>query len=827
MPQTFAWLMPLFGALAFLFAFCTPLAAQQEDWDWVFDHNIHLEFESANRVRLNNIMTRIYTGTSYSSIGLKQFRDILYTRRLNQDSFLKDDIGDIFFEVVSFKKNFSMDTILLQSQRTLNGTIFLPIGNTVYLFTTCSDSTEKFGLYSYEKLLLVTTIEYDSTGIPRIIQRNERLLTNTHGRLAAVRHANGRDWWLVTGKEAGNIFHMLRIDAAGVQVLPPQVVGEPTTADDQWGNTGAVMVFNRSGDELAQCNQNSLEIEILDFDRCTGQLNNKRLLHQALKFYRSPSLVSSNQLGGMEYSYNNRYLYCAASERILRFDRQQPEQKPVFIDSLPYFAMEVLEGPMFISLKLGPDDVIYGNIVHRMRDSLPFMNSGEYSRSLLTIAPDGTYTRKGLYVGDVGRVGFVLPTTADFGLGPLVSAYAGPRMRRHVALCPGGADSASLGRWADPRNLTYQWAPAAGLSDPTSATPRAKPARTTTYTLTVRALPHVDTACGGNRSTHSDTITVHVQALPAGLSLGPNRTVCDSVVVLSAGLDSLPPSLRLRWSTGDTTGSIKVRESGEYSAQMLVGNCAFGDTVAIRFAQPPALRLPTDTTWCPNSGPMLLRPYAPTARSFRWSTGSTAPILSINTPGDYSLTIVDSLGCESSATVRVSARDSAQVALPADTTWCPSWGLLELRPDAPNARRFFWSTRELTPAILAADTGMYWVRVVDEAGCVGTDSIRLSCPPHGASIDLLPAAGDLFIPNAFSPNGDGLNETFQLLCARCVYLELSIYDRWGRLVFQSHDLKDAWDGRHMPEGVYAYRVRYRLAGEGNDREGRGVVSVVR
>jgi hypothetical protein len=227
---TKTWLMPLIGALTFLFAFWTPLAAQQEDWDWVFDHNIHLQFESANRIELNNIMTRIYTGTSYSSIGLNQFNDILYTRRLNQDSSIMDDVGDVFFEVASFKGDFSIDTIVFQSQRTLCGAIFLPLGNTVYLFTTYTDTTD-FSLSPNRKILLVTTIVYDSTGIPRIVKRNERLLTQTHGRLAAVRHANGRDWWLVTGKSEGNIFHVLRIDSAGIHVLPPQIVGEPSRAD--------------------------------------------------------------------------------------------------------------------------------------------------------------------------------------------------------------------------------------------------------------------------------------------------------------------------------------------------------------------------------------------------------------------------------------------------------------------------------------------------------------------------------------------------------------------------------------------------------------------
>jgi gliding motility-associated-like protein len=520
------------------------------------------------------------------------------------------------------------------------------------------------------------------------------------------------------------------------------------------------MRFNATGSQLAVGQKfhvdhplESSGVLLFDFDRCSGLLSN----YSRIPIPKMNINLFDWSLLALDFSACSRFLYLNRGNHIDRYDLTNLSDFdtvwrlaiPAGMDSLSY----IRRGSF--ALKASPFDKLYFGVHYRkiVNNRLDFYSYPEspYDDQLFEVS--GDTVRQALTFFDIpGYLGSYLPNVPNYALGPLVTAYAYQRNRPPIAsICPKYPDSIQLGRWADTRNLTYQWAPAVGLSDPTDPMPRAKPARTTTYTLTVRALPHVDTACGGNRSWHSDTIRVEVydDLKPLDLSIGAR--VCGEYIELRASNTGHP----VIWSTGDTTQTLRATTSGTYTATSASARCAVSDTISIE------------------------------------------------------------------------VRDSARVALPADTTWCPSWGLLELRPDAPNARRYFWSTRELTPAILAADTGTYWVRVVDEAGCVGVDSIRLSCPPLGASIDGIPATGDLHIPNAFSPNGDGLNETFQLLCGRCVFIELSIYDRWGRLVFASHDLRDAWDGRHMPEGVYAFRVRYRLAGEGNDREGRGVVSVVR
>lgn len=86
--------------------------------------------------------------------------------------------------------------------------------------------------------------------------------------------------------------------------------------------------------------------------------------------------------------------------------------------------------------------------------------------------------------------------------------------------------------------------------------------------------------------------------------------------------------------------------------------------------------------------------------------------------------------------------------------------------------------------------------------------------------------GYLFIPNAFTPDGDGLNDVFTINSFHnCKLLKLEIYDRWGVLIFQNQGYQVSWNGRsngfQVPVGVYVYVVNF------NDTEKRGSITLFR
>jgi len=67
-----------------------------------------------------------------------------------------------------------------------------------------------------------------------------------------------------------------------------------------------------------------------------------------------------------------------------------------------------------------------------------------------------------------------------------------------------------------------------------------------------------------------------------------------------------------------------------------------------------------------------------------------------------------------------------------------------------------------------------------------------------------------YIPNTFTPNGDGLNDTFGIAGEAVKDFNLQIFNRWGQLVFESENPNDRWDGsfngEKVPQGVYVYRL---------------------
>jgi gliding motility-associated-like protein len=93
-----------------------------------------------------------------------------------------------------------------------------------------------------------------------------------------------------------------------------------------------------------------------------------------------------------------------------------------------------------------------------------------------------------------------------------------------------------------------------------------------------------------------------------------------------------------------------------------------------------------------------------------------------------------------------------------------------------------------------------------------------------------------FVPNAFTPDGNGLNESWGVFynIEDMEVFELQVFDRWGRVVFQTDDPKVRWDGTFkngggeiLPEGVYAFRMTYRIDSTKGRREALGHVSLLK
>lgn len=122
---------------------------------------------------------------------------------------------------------------------------------------------------------------------------------------------------------------------------------------------------------------------------------------------------------------------------------------------------------------------------------------------------------------------------------------------------------------------------------------------------------------------------------------------------------------------------------------------------------------------------------------------------------------------------------------------------------------YLWSDGSTGQTLTVQEEGIYWVIVTDNNGCAASDSVFVQ------PCEILP---EIYAPNAFTPNGDGRNDRFFLVCSNADVIEdyeISVYSRWGQLIYRSNDIGEGWDGTlngtPCQSEVYSYIASYRVA----------------
>ncbi|MCF8347863.1 MAG: gliding motility-associated C-terminal domain-containing protein [Bacteroidales bacterium] len=190
--------------------------------------------------------------------------------------------------------------------------------------------------------------------------------------------------------------------------------------------------------------------------------------------------------------------------------------------------------------------------------------------------------------------------------------------------------------------------------------------------------------------------------------------------------------------------------------------------------------------------------------------------------GKYSITVTDAVYCEDSDTLLVIVGTGPSIAFSGyDTLFVEPGYILDAGNDAQS---YWWNTGDTTTQIAIDSIGQYLVLATSFENCKSTDSVYI-----------LWAGKSFFIPNAFTPNGDGLNDIFGVI-PRLDYINqyrISIFNRWGQMIFETTDLNLGWDGTYQGEaclaGAYVYRIVYNDFGMGTQETKvmEGTVMLVR
>lgn len=183
---------------------------------------------------------------------------------------------------------------------------------------------------------------------------------------------------------------------------------------------------------------------------------------------------------------------------------------------------------------------------------------------------------------------------------------------------------------------------------------------------------------------------------------------------------------------------------------------------------------------------------------------SNSPNFTRLTAGRYTLVVSDVNQCTFNLTVDVEDPSVLEVNLVSNDPVCPgeSNGFIAVEAaGGTGPYSYQWNNNSTGSRLDGIGEGDYEVTVTDANGCTVSMSISKS--------EMFPK---MLFPNSFTPNGDGFNDFFSPISPCIPDYDMTIYDRWGKVVFQELDGKGIWDGtkdgEDMSAGVYAYYVTY-------------------
>jgi gliding motility-associated-like protein len=221
-----------------------------------------------------------------------------------------------------------------------------------------------------------------------------------------------------------------------------------------------------------------------------------------------------------------------------------------------------------------------------------------------------------------------------------------------------------------------------------------------------------------------------------------------------------------------------------------------GDTIEVNPS--PYVSLPNDTLLCRGQD-LTLDARQGFAANYLWSTGSTDSTLVASQTGTYWIQVQNDCGTVRD-TFNLVVIDPPQAQL-RDTLLCDEWTyVLQVYADSAN---YLWSTGDTLPSIMPKTSNTYWVDITNPCGQIRDQ----------AEIEVRRCMCNVWIPSAFTPNGDGVNESFEIK-AECREFEftLDVFNRWGAHLYRQTDLNQPWDGRVngqvVPNGIYTYRIQY-------------------
>ena len=330
------------------------------------------------------------------------------------------------------------------------------------------------------------------------------------------------------------------------------------------------------------------------------------------------------------------------------------------------------------------------------------------------------------------------------------------------------------------------------------------------------------------------SVTKSVYVVSVG---GPSASVSGNTVLCAGDSTTLSASggNSYSWSNGSTSTSLVVAPSVSTSYTLIAsnGSCEAFAVVPVTVYPYPVVSISGNTNLCLGQTAMLSvsggssAPYL-----YLWGTGATTTAVTVTPNVSTTYSVVAGIAtCADTGFASVIVNPLPIVNAGPDVTITEGENV---SLSATGGINYFWNNSLVGSTITVSPNGTtnYCVMAYDQNGCSGNDCVNVF-------VRLCSSGGELYLPNAFSPNGDGENDVLKIYfgipeCIRS--LHITVFNRWGEKIFESSDPNFQWTGDYNKSllrnpgnagsEVFVYYMEVGL-GNGNKISRTGNVNLIR
>lgn len=267
-----------------------------------------------------------------------------------------------------------------------------------------------------------------------------------------------------------------------------------------------------------------------------------------------------------------------------------------------------------------------------------------------------------------------------------------------ATICPGSTGNLRV----EPEFESYQWSQGSSENNISINAPG-------TYEVTVTDINGC-TATSSREITESNELDIEISTLPYS---------CDGIITLNGGSDFST----YIWSTGETTSTIQITESGTYSLEVEDASGCSGETeITVEVPKVLELAINGDALFCPGeSGTLFVEDIF---ESYLWSTGDIGPFIDIDQPGTYELTAEDGQGCVYEATFSADFFELSPLDIGIDGLLCTDSTAILFANES--FAEYLWSDNSTGSSLEIDQPGTYDLLVTDFNGCIQSEEIEVS-----------------------------------------------------------------------------------------------------